>query len=417
MQAKMNRKISILGAACLLSAWIFTGCGDDPTIPVSIESLENVRGTENAAPIGDIENTPDIQGTEEVLRVGGSISLSQLEQSVSAVATTGPEEAGPPEPEAVTITISAVGDVSLGNHHTQDYYNSFRQAYDKSGGAAYFLENVSDIFTGDDMTIVNLEGVLTLTENMTEGRDFYIKGDPSYAKILTEGDVEAVSMANNHRMDYGEEGTRDTVAALEAEGILYAYDRNVAVYETKGIKIGYLSVNVLSWGAGVEKLIQEDMEKLRQEDADLIIVCCHWGIERENYPQEYQQTLGKMCIDWGADLVIGHHPHVLQGIEEYQGKYIVYSLGNFCFGANRNPDDKDTMIFQQTFTFIEGEKQESGEVQIIPCSISSVNTRNDFKPTPAVGEDAQRIIDRINTYSKDFGLSFDENGRPVKRPE
>lgn len=412
-----KKKSVILAAVCLLCAWTFSGCGDDPTIPVSLNSLENIPGTENAAAIGDMEHSSDIQGTEEVLRVGGSISLTQLEQSASHTATGEPEEDAASEPGTVTITISAAGDASLGNHHTQDYYNSFRQAYDKSGGAAYFLENVSDIFARDDMTIVNLEGALTLSENMTEGRDFYIKGDPSYAKILTEGHVEAVSMANNHRMDYGEEGTRDTIAALEAEGILYAYDSNVAVYETKGIKIGYLSVNVLSWGAGVEKLIQQDMEKLRQEEADLIIVCCHWGIERENYPQEYQQTLGKMCIDWGADLVIGHHPHVLQGIEEYQGKYIVYSLGNFCFGANRNPDDKDTMIFQQTFTFVEGEKQETGEVRIIPCSISSVATRNDFKPTPAVGEDAQRIIGRINTYSKDFGLSFDENGRPVRLPE
>lgn len=142
----------------------------------------------------------------------------------------------------------------------------------------------------------------------------------------------------------------------------------------------------------------------------MILACCHWGVEREYYPEDYQKTLGRKCIDWGADLVIGHHPHVLQGVEEYQGKFIIYSLGNFCFGANRNPSDKDAMLFQQTFTFVDGVKQDDQEIRVIPCSVSSVKNRNDFKPTPATGEEAQRILDRINEYSRDFGVHFDENG-------
>ena len=109
-------------------------------------------------------------------------------------------------------------------------------------------------------------------------------------------------------------------------------------------------------------------------------------------------------------LPVGHHPHVLQGIEEYQGKYIVYSLGNFCFGANKNPADKDCMIFQQTFTFADGVKQEDKDIRVIPCSISSVKERNDFKPTPATGDEAQRIMDRINEFSAGFGLAFDAEG-------
>ena len=160
----------------------------------------------------------------------------------------------------------------------------------------------------------------------------------------------------------------------------------------------------------MEKILQEGIEKLKEEGTDIILACCHWGIEREYYPEDYQKKLGRKCIDWGADLVIGHHPHVLQGIEEYQGKYIVYSLGNFCFGANRNPADKDCMIFQQTFTFVEGEKQEDAPIRVIPCSVSSVSDRNDFKPTPAQGEEALRIIDKINNCSLDFGVQFDEEG-------
>lgn len=317
------------------------------------------------------------------------------------------------EPEVVTITISAAGDVTMGNYVGQDYAWSFRQMYDTVDYEGYFFENVYDIFSNDDMTIVNLEGVLTFSEELNPGRTYNIKGDPAYANLLTYGSVEAVSMANNHRLDFGENGTKDTLAALEPTGIVYAYDKNVGIYETKGIRIGFVSVNEIGWGQGVEQLMKDGIAKLQEEDVDLILACCHWGIEREYYPTEFQQKFGRECIDWGADLVIGHHPHVLQGVEEYQGKYIIYSLANFCFGANRNPSDKDTMIAQQTFTFIDGEKQEETEFRIIPCSITSDPSRNDYRPTPAEGDEALRIIGRVNEYSEGFGLQFDENGKCI----
>ena len=277
-------------------------------------------------------------------------------------------------------------------------------------GDDYFFENVTDIFDADDLTLVNLEGPLTRSEDPREGQTYCISGDPEYVNILTAGSVEAVSMGNNHRLDYKEQGTADTVAALEAAGIPYAYDDNYCLYETKGIRIGIVSVNEVGQGAGVEKFLREGIEKLREEGADLVLACCHWGIEREYYPEDYQKSLGKKCIDWGYDLVIGHHPHVLQGIEEYQGRFIVYSLGNFCFGANRNPPDKDCMIFQQTFTFVDGEKQEDREIRVIPCLVSSVSGRNDYKPTPAEGSEADRILDKINEYSRDMGVVLDMDG-------
>ena len=318
-----------------------------------------------------------------------------------------------PEPEVVTITISAVGDVTMGNYVGQIYTNSFREMYGLVDSKSYFFENVHDIFAQDDMTIVNLEGVLTYSDAMAPGRTYNIKGDPEYAAILTSGSVEAVSMANNHRLDFGEAATDDTVAAVKAEGIVYAYDKNLGIYETKGIRIGFVSVNALSQSREMEKMMEEGIASLQEQGADLILACCHWGTERENYPTDYQRKFGKQCIDWGADLVIGHHPHVLQGVEEYQGKYIIYSLANFCFGANRNPSDKDTMIAQQTFTFIDGEKQEDTVFGVIPCSVSSVKNRNDYKPTPAEGEEAERILGRINKYSEGFGVQFDEDGYVV----
>lgn len=324
-----------------------------------------------------------------------------------------PEESLAPEEETadiVTITISAAGDVTLGTHQEQDYWYSFRQAYDQAEDQSYFFANVYDIFSADDMTLVNLEGPLTFAEEAREGQIYSIKGDPEYVNILTAGSVEAVSMGNNHMMDYLQQGKQDTIQAVEEAGIIYACEKIVGIYEVKGINIGMISVNEVSQGYLVEDTIQKGIAELQEEGADLILVSCHWGVEREYYPEDYQKILGEKCIDWGADLVIGHHPHVLQGIDEYKGKFIIYSLGNFCFGANRNPLDKDTMIFQQTFTFIDGEKQEDQEIRVIACSVSSVPERNNFQPAPAEREEKTRIIGRINEFSREFGVQFDEDG-------
>lgn len=316
------------------------------------------------------------------------------------------------EDEIITLTISAAGDVTLGNTHQQGYDGTFVKEYDDQQNPGYFFANVKPIFETDDMTIVNFEGVLTLSDERVE-KAYNMKGDPEYVYILTEGSVEAVSFGNNHRMDYGQQGSDDTVAAFEEAGIAYAYDNIVGTYEVKGITVGFVSVNEHYDGTAVEAFLEGGIKQLQEEDVDLIIACCHWGVETHHYINDYQAKLGRMCIDWGADLVLGHHPHVLQGIEEYNGRYIVYSLGNFCFGGNRNPKDKDTMIFQQTFTFVNGELQRDDNIKVIPCSISSVTNRNNFQPKPAEGDENVRIMDKINKYSEGFGLQFDYEGHLV----
>lgn len=398
MVRKNSKKLLMAVGICFLTG-SFCACGDDTELVLSeLVSVQQTQDTHQEI-AADTEKETELKQAE----------MQNLSQSA-----TNTEPTPTPQPDTISITISAAGDVTLGNYPEQPYEWSLPQMYDQQQKDAYFFENVYNIFSEDDMTLVNLEGVLTTAETRREGVTYNIKGKPEYVNILTDGSIEAVSMANNHRRDYLEQGSDDTVALLKEAGIAYAYDNNVAIREVGDIRIGYISVNEVGWGEGVEKLIQQGIAKLQEEQADLIFVCCHWGIEREYYPEEYQQILGRKCIDWGADLVIGHHPHVLQGIEEYQGKFIVYSLGNFCFGANRNPADKDTMIFQQTFTFVEGEKQEDKNIRVIPCSISSVTNRNDYRPTPAVGEEAGRIMNKINDCSKDFGVQFDEDGLLVK---
>jgi len=418
----IRRKIPV----CFIVPGIFflISCGDDLSITVP-DAMDSAYGSgeawesgtvsgDNGGPREDSRTEPGENDSGVTMPETVDMSDWGQESASSAIEQAGQiaeEEAETPEaPSEITVTISAVGDVTLGNYLGQEYSCSFRQTYEKAQDEGYFFENVEDIFSADDMTIVNLEGPLTMAAEGRPNQIYTISGDPSYAGILTAGGVEAVSMGNNHRLDYLEQGSQDTVAALEGEGLVYAYDDKLGIYETKGIRIGYVSVNEVGQGAGVEKYIQEGFAKLQEEGADLILACCHWGVEREYYPEDYQKSLGKKCIDWGADLVIGHHPHVIQGIEEYQGKFIVYSLGNFCFGANRNPPDKDCFIFQQTFTFRDGVKQEDAEGKVIPCSLSSVTNINDYKPTPASGSEAERIIDRLNEYSLDFGVQFDKSG-------
>lgn len=314
----------------------------------------------------------------------------------------------------ISITVSAAGDVTMGTYVGQDYWGTFPAVYDQVQDPAYFFENVYELFCADDMTLINLEGPLTDAQQRREDQTYCISGSPDYVNILTAGSVEAAGMGNNHRLDYLEQGSSDTAAALESAGIAYAYDAATGIYETKGIRIGFVAVNEVELGAAVESLLQNGIESLREQGCELVLASCHWGIEGEYLPEEYQKNLGRKCIDWGADLVVGHHPHVIQGIEAYKGKYIVYSLGNFCFGANRNPQDKDCLIVQQTFVFENGVRQEETQFRAIPCLVSSRTDRNDFKPTPAQDDQARRIIDRLNDYSAEFGLEFDGDGYPIK---
>lgn len=390
IKMNLNRGKVLAVVLSAVGACLAAGCADGTQEEASVAVLQ-------PQPLKDISDVTEPSS----LPVSASAEEPSMEESTAS------EEEGS---HIVTITISAAGDVTLGTHHQQDYWYSFRQAYDEAEDESYFFANVYDIFSSDDMTLVNLEGPLTLAEEAREGQVYSIKGDPRYADILTAGSVEAVSLGNNHMMDYLEQGRNDTVQAVEEAGIVYAYEKTVGIYEVKGIHIGMISVNEVSQGYLVEDTIQKGIAELQEQGADLILVSCHWGVEREYCPEDYQKILGEKCIDWGADLVIGHHPHVLQGIDEYKGKYIIYSLGNFCFGANRNPPDKDSMIFQQTFTFIDGEKQEDQEIRVIPCSVSSVPERNNFQPTPAEGDEKTRILGRINEFSLEFGVQFDGDG-------
>ena len=301
--------------------------------------------------------------------------------------------------DSVSLTLSVVGDCTLGTDETFDYDTSLN-AYYENYGADYFLQNVKDIFSTDDLTIANFEGTLTDSDER-EDKTFAFKAPASYASILTGGSVEAVNTANNHSHDYGEQSFNDTLAALVDAGIVhFGYDET-AVMDVKGIKVGLVGIYELYDHLEREQQLKDNIAKVKADGAQLIVVIFHWGNETETVPDSNQTTLGRIAIDEGADLVCGHHPHVLQGIETYKGRNIVYSLGNFCFGGNSSPSDMDTMIYQQTFTIDADGVKKDNMTNIIPCSISSAtyDGYNNYQPTPAEGDEATRILGKINERS------------------
>ncbi|HHY82138.1 MAG TPA: CapA family protein [Clostridiales bacterium] len=312
----------------------------------------------------------------------------------------------PPEEELTEIRISFAGDCTIGTDETFTYLNSFPYRYEKIGkDDSYFFRGVKHIFQNDDLTLVNLETTFTTAKEKAEKR-FRFKGDPSYVNILKEGSIEMVNISNNHIYDYLEKGFKDTLKTLDQAGILYSGEGYTAYYEVKGITIG--SIGYTGWSTDIMNTVKKDLEEVRK-NADLVIVSFHWGVEKSNYPNSVQIELGRFCIDQGADIVIGHHPHVIQGIDKYKDKYIVYSLANFCFGGNRNPADKDTFIFQCIFTFKNKELVGNDGI-VYACSVSSRSDVNDYQPTLLKGEDRERVINRILEYSKKlkYGITQDD---------
>lgn len=299
--------------------------------------------------------------------------------------------------EPVTLTVSVVGDCTLGTDENFDYSTSLNN-YFENYGPEYFFQNVKHIFENDDLTIANNEGTFTNSETR-EDKQFAFKGHTNFAKIYSSSSVEAVNTANNHSSDYGEQSFTDTMNALDAENVVhFGYDET-AVMEIKGVKVGLVGIYELRDHQGRVQQLKDNIAKVKADGAQLVIVIFHWGNEKETVPDENQMTLGRLAIDEGADLVCGHHPHVLQGIENYKGKNIVYSLGNFCFGGNSYPSDMDSMIFQQTFTIDETGVKTDDVTNVIPVSISSEYGFNNYQPTEATGDEKTRIQNKIDERS------------------
>lgn len=297
-------------------------------------------------------------------------------------------------PKSDTITISFTGDCTLGEYKGQSLGGQFKDYY-KNNGPDYFFSNVKPIFEADDVTFINLEGPLTDHKQVAE-KTFPIKGDAKNINCLANSSIEMCNIANNHSSDCGDKGMEQTLRLLDSVKIGYCGYDNIGTVEIRGKKAIFLGYNCLR-GYNTKK-VSEDVKDAKAK-ADLVIVQFHWGEESKNYPNAQQKAMAHATIDAGADFVVGAHPHVIQGIETYKGKTILYSLGNFCFGANKNPKDKATFIYVQKFVVNSDRTITYADSQIIPCRISSVTAPNDYRPTPLQGSEADKILDRLKTYS------------------
>lgn len=310
---------------------------------------------------------------------------------------------------SVLVTLSATGDVTIGGDTRKKGKSVFDKQLEKeASGLDFPLENVRDLFSRDDLTLVNFEGTLTTTRSATKNT-YSFAAPPSYVQALTSGSVEAVSLENNHVMDHGDAGYEETCQTLAQAGILYSGHLGGAIYTTDtGVRVGMLAYQTFNGNyANIYESIEGDIASMREAGCQIVVVSYHWGEEKDYLPNERQVPLGHATIDAGADLVIGHHSHRMNPIEQYKGRYICYSLGNFSFAGNTRPDDMDTYVFQQRFLVTpQGEAQNAGW-RIVPCSISSQEKVNDFKPTPKDDAGAADVVERLLDLGAQMEKKYD----------
>ena len=334
--------------------------------------------------------------------------------AAAAEATPAPEAAPSPtpsaEPEAKYYTISFIGDCTLAS---SQYNNDFEAKM--NGDYSYPFKNTVKYFTDDDLTVANLECTFS-DKKMTSDGTFYFLAPSSYAQILVKGGVDFVTTANNHRHDFAEAGIEDTEAALDAVKIAHAGENETYIYDMDGIKVGFYCVfnSLVPTSAQVTKAVGD----LKTQGAQYIICCLHWGVEGSYKVTNDQETVAHAAIDAGADVVYGSHPHVLQRIEEYKTGVIMYSMGNWSFGGNTAPRDRDTAIVQVKVKVDPDGTISTDGYTAIPCCLSSTPSVNDYCPKPydKDSEEYKRTMTKLDGTWTGADLSVDYSGYHKSAP-
>ncbi|MCZ8518068.1 MULTISPECIES: CapA family protein [Paenibacillus] len=327
---------------------------------------------------------------------------------VSSTAGDGGGAAPPAGAGGQRVKLSFVGDVMFAGK-VEDIL--------KKNGYAYPFEQVKPYLEKADLTIANLETPIT-TSGTAQSKEYVYRSSPLALPELKGAGVDLVNVANNHSMDYGEKGLLDTLDHLDAQGIrrvgggknadeAYRYE----LVERQGVKIAFLGFSEVlpeaSWFAGADKpgLAEsysvkrplESIAKARQE-ADLVVVLAHWGEEREERMNEKQRDLARQYIDAGADLIVASHPHVVQGFELYKGKWIAYSLGNFIFTTNTNPNTLESMILDASCS-----KERSCDLSLVPIHTEWA------QPVPMEADKGKKLFEKLTRIS--YNAKVDGEGK------
>jgi poly-gamma-glutamate synthesis protein (capsule biosynthesis protein) len=301
------------------------------------------------------------------------------------------------------ITIAAVGDLMLGGR---------AEPFLKEFGPDYPFADVMPFLSRADVVVGNLESSISTRGTAVENKKFTLRAGPIAAQALKKAGIRIVTLANNHSMDFGPLALRETLTALEENDTLYAGAgmdlddaRTPAFLKIRGKMIAFLSFSLTfpleffasagrsGTAPGYADFVKSDIEKARAS-SDLVVVSFHWGAELMPAAKDYQIDLGRKAIDWGADLVLGHHPHVLQELEVYHGRLIAYSLGNFVFGSESNRTN-DGIILLLTF-----QGKNLSRVEAVPLDVN--NYRVKYRPRILTGRLAREALENINTASERF---------------
>lgn len=312
---------------------------------------------------------------------------------------------------STVILLTATGDFTVGGDSRKSS-SIFGKELKKQGGDIHFtMRNFRDILLADDLTIVNFEGTLTNSTYIPSSKknnEFLFSAPPEYVAMLSDNGVEAVSLENNHIMDHGEDAYIDTQNALSDAGIIWSNSTTRGVIEINGIKVCMLSYLCIDRYASLWDKVPADIAAAKEE-YPIVIVSFHWGNEKDYSPTNNQIKMGRLAVDAGADLVLGHHSHRMNPIECYKGVYICYSLGNFCFAGNSKPSDMLSFVFQAKLR-VNAEGQCSTDAfRIIPIRISSRTDYNDFAPTVLTKKkDIDNVVSTLTKNGKKLNYAVDE---------
>lgn len=324
------------------------------------------------------------------------VGLLQPEVSQTAFPQSSPPPAQPGQTGQITLTFT--GDCVLGSEeHSRRRENSF-DSFIAREGYAWPFSLVQEYFAADDLTLINLEGVLKDDGRNRQERLHNFRGPTHFADILPLSGIEMVNIANNHHADYGKPGRTSTLQALDGVGVQYAGYGLLAYYEKNGVKIGFGGIRETTWRREKAQM-EQDIAALKAQGCDLIIYSCHFGKEYAPHRNALQEEIARLAVDLGADIVIGHHPHVVQGVEHYNGGVIFYSLGNFVFGGNLKLKEFDGCMVQVVLD-IGGGAVTGASFRLIPVLTSGAAPDNDFRPVVAAGEDRSRVIARMQADSE-----------------
>lgn len=315
------------------------------------------------------------------------------------------------------IRLSFAGDVTLGSEEKVRSKGYSLDSFAKVYGDDYFFAKVRKTFEQDDLTIVNLEGVLSdSSEGENTKKTYRFRGPTAFARILPAGSIEMVNLANNHTMDYGERGLEDTKCALDSVGVMHFGGCDVKIIEIKGVKLAFFGLSYSDMRRADREWAAQEIRRLEtEEDVSAVIFTFHAGREYSEARTPDQQKYAKEIIAAGADLVVMHHPHVVQGMSIFDQRSVLYSLGNFCFGGNKNVRAMEALVAVAELTFSDTGEYLGQQITLLPAHISGTQPRSNYQPHLVTGKDARRVMRLVQADTR-FKLNAveDETGAAVQ---